>query len=355
MKPTEKVEIMHFDQEGYLKDGEALYETGKKMAALADRVADEGYDAIFLMGVGGTWDELMQLEYLMNKFGDRDLEVYLIHAAEWNVSGHKRMTEKSVVLTASESGTTPEVLEAVKKMKEMGVRVIAMTSPEGPIGQAVGAEGCVKMASDHGSGGCEKGYYLADCFGLRLLYRRGCFPKYDLFIEQTKDIWKDLLDIRKKFEPKAEELAKRYALAPYTMFIGSGALWGETILFAMCILEEMQWKRTRYITSADFFHGTLELVEKDVPVFLFKGEDECRKLDERVEAFLTNFDDRTKDEDVVVIDTAEYAIPGLDDDFRVIVSPWILTILVTDRLAAYYETVTKHNLDYRRYYHQFDY
>ena len=355
MKQTEKVEIMNFDQEGYLEDGKLLVETGKQMAAMADRIADEGYDAIFLMGVGGTWDELMQLEYLMNKFGDRDLEVYLIHAAEWNVSGHKRMTEKSVVLTASESGTTPEVLEAVKKMKEMGIRIVAMTSPDGPIGQAVGAENCVKMASDHGSGGCEKGYYLADCFGLRLLYRRGCFPKYDLFIEQTKDIWKDLLDIRKKFEPKAEELAKKYALAPYTMFIGSGALWGETILFAMCILEEMQWKRTRYITSADFFHGTLELVERGVPVFLFKGEDESRKLDERVEAFLTNFADRTKDEDVVVIDTAEYAIPGLDDDFRVIVSPWILSSLVTDRLAAYYETVTKHNLKYRRYYHQFDY
>ncbi|MFR7671408.1 MAG: hypothetical protein ACLU0O_12700 [Collinsella sp.] len=146
------------------------------MTALADKVADEGYDAVFLMGVGGTWDELMQLEYLMNKFGDRDLEVYLIHAAEWNAMGHKRMTEKSVVLTASESGTTPEVLEAVKKMKGMGVRVYAMTKPEGPIGQAVGAENCVAMASDHGSGGCEKGYYLADCFGLRLLNRRGCFP-----------------------------------------------------------------------------------------------------------------------------------------------------------------------------------
>ena len=139
MKETEKIEIMHFDQEGYLEDGKALYETGKKMTALADKVADEGYDAVFLMGVGGTWDELMQLEYLMNKFGDRDLEVYLIHAAEWNAMGHKRMTEKSVVLTASESGTTPEVLEAVKKMKDMGIRVYAMTKPEGPIGQAVGA------------------------------------------------------------------------------------------------------------------------------------------------------------------------------------------------------------------------
>ena len=112
MAETEKIEIMNFDQDGYLEDGRNLVETGKLMRDLADKVADEGYDAVFLMGVGGTWDELMQLEYLMNKFGDRDLEVYLIHAAEWNVSGHKRMTFNSVVLTASESGTTPEALAA---------------------------------------------------------------------------------------------------------------------------------------------------------------------------------------------------------------------------------------------------
>ena len=353
MKETEKVEIMHFDQEGYLADGKAAVEAGDKMEALADRVADEGYDAIFLMGVGGTWDEFMQLEYLMNKYGDKDLEVYLIHAAEWNVAGHKRMTSKSVVLTASESGTTPEVLEAIGKLKEMGVRVFAMTKPEGPIGQAVGADNCIKMASSHGEGGCEMGYYLADRFGLKILERRGCFPKYREFVDQTKDVWASLLDIRKQFEPEAEQIAKKYALAPYTMFVGSGALWGETILFAMCILEEMQWKRTRYITSADFFHGTLELVEPGVPVILFKGEDECRKLDERVDAFLKS--GRTGDQDIVVIDTAEYALPGVDPEFRPITSVWILSSLVTDRLSAYYELNTKHNLAYRRYYHQFDY
>ena len=61
MKETEKIEIMHFSQEGYVEDGKNVYETGKKMTALADKVADEGYDAVFLMGVGGTWDELMHL------------------------------------------------------------------------------------------------------------------------------------------------------------------------------------------------------------------------------------------------------------------------------------------------------
>lgn len=353
MAVTEKVEIMHFDQEGYLAGGAAAEAAGDVMEGFADRVAAEGYDAIFLLGVGGTWDEFMQLEYFMNKYGDKDLECYLIHAAEFNVSGHRRMTNRSVVLTASESGTTPEVLEAVRKLKDMGVRVFAMTKPDGKIGQAVGAENCLDMASDHVDGGCEMGYYLADRFGLKLLNLRGCFPKYHEFVEQTRGIWSAFLDIRKQFEPKAEAFARSYALAPYTMFIGSGALWGETILFAMCILEEMQWKRTRYISSADFFHGTLELVEPGVPVVLFKGEDECRKLDDRVEAFLKT--GRTGDADVTVIDTAEYALPGLDPDFRPLLSPWILSSIITDRLSAYYELVTKHNLDYRRYYHQFDY
>ena len=36
MKETEKIEIMHFDQEGYLEDGRNVYEAGKKMTALAD-------------------------------------------------------------------------------------------------------------------------------------------------------------------------------------------------------------------------------------------------------------------------------------------------------------------------------
>ncbi|MFR3450647.1 MAG: hypothetical protein ACLTSX_02335 [Collinsella sp.] len=31
----------------------------------------------------------------------------------------------------------------------------------------------------------------------------------------------------------------------------------------------------------------------------------------------------------MIFDTAEFAIPGLDPDFRVIVSPWILTVCIT--------------------------
>ena len=45
MAVTEKVEIMHFDQEGYLAGGAAAGAAGDVMEGFADRVAAEGYDA----------------------------------------------------------------------------------------------------------------------------------------------------------------------------------------------------------------------------------------------------------------------------------------------------------------------
>ena len=70
------------------------------------------------------------------------------------------------------------------------------------------------------------------------------------------------------------------------MWLGDGELWGEVYLFTMCILEEMQWLRTKSVKSSEFFHGTLELVEKDMPVFLVKSVGKCRSIDERAERFL---------------------------------------------------------------------
>ena len=79
----------------------------------------------------------------------------------------------------------------------------------------------------------------------------------------------------------------------------------------MCILEEMQWIRTRPVHASDFFHGTLELVEEGVSVLLLKGEDASRPLVERVEKFAPNYTDK-----VCVLDAADHALPGISDDAR---------------------------------------
>lgn len=344
MAELEKCQLLNFDIEQYLKDGDATVAACAQAKAAAEEIHQQGYENVFLLGIGGTYDELDMVRYFMNKYSE--VEVHLVNAAELNVLGHKRLKKNSVVVTASASGDTKEIVEAVQRLTAEGIRVVAFTREDTPLGKLA----TTVISAPVATGRCEFTYLLFDAFALRLLNLRGDFARYDDFMAQTKNVFRDLVDIRIKFEPKAERIARQFAEEPYTIFIASGALWGENVLFSMCVLEEMQWVRTRAVTSPEFFHGTLELVEPGVPVILAKGEDECRELDNRVEVFCQRYTDR-----FVVIDTAEYAISGLDEEFRPLVSPMIAAATLHERLSKHYERVTKHNLAYRRYYRQFSY
>ncbi len=336
--------MRNFDMEKYLADGKTAYGKRADIEALADKLTQRGFHNIVVIGIGGTWAEWSPVVHVMRHY--TDLPIYLENAAEICVKKDKRyLTKDSLVITASASGDTKEILEATKMCKAMGIEVAGFSKSNETL---LGKELDYLIANPCGD--CEDSYLMFFLLGLRLLYNRGEFPDYMRFADQMVHLHTNLIRIREEFEPRAAEIARNYAKEPYNIFVGSGTLWGETYLFSMCILEEMQWVRTKSVTSAEFFHGTLELVEKDVPVFLFKGEDEYRVLDERVERFC-----KTVTEKLTVIDTKEYKLEGIDDDFRVICSPMILTALVTERLAAHYELNTGHSLKFRRYYRQFDY
>lgn len=132
------------------------------------------------------------------------------------------------------------------------------------------------------------------------------------------------------------------------LWVGGGEMWGETYLFSMCILEEMQWKKTKSVTSAELFHGTLELVEEDTCVFLIMGMGLCRELEERARRFL---EQHTKK--LTVIDPAPYMEET--EEYGWLLAPLYVSTLLVDRLAVHMEKYTGHDLDYRRYYRQFEY
>jgi len=338
------ITLRNFDIEKYLKEGSEVYGKRAEIEAMADEISERSYDNIVLIGIGGTWDEWYPIKHVMEHY--TKTPIILENAAELCIKNNRNyITEKSCVLTMSASGDTKEILEAVKMLRSESIPIYGFTkSAETPLARLL------TKAIYVSCGDCEANYLICFMLGLRLLYNAGEYPDYARFADQMKYLYEDLLLIRQQFESRAREIAEAYAKEPYSIFVGSGTLWGETVLFSMCILEEMQWVRTRAVSSADFFHGTLELVEKGVPVFLIKGEDEYRVLDERVERFASQYTDK-----MVVIDTKEYDLPGISEDFRVITSPMILTALLSERLAAHYELVTGHSLKFRRYYRQFEY
>jgi fructoselysine-6-phosphate deglycase len=158
-----------------------------------------------------------------------------------------------------------------------------------------------------------------------------------------------LLEVKRGFEGRAEELADQIQDEPYHIITGAGSTWPEAFYYGMCILEEMQWIRTRPVHASDFFHGTLELVERDTSVIVLKGEDASRPLAERVERFAAAYTDKLS-----VFDSASFPLPGISDGVRALVSPVVLAT-VLERVSAHLEVKRDHPLTTRRYYRRVAY
>ena len=183
----------------------------------------------------------------------------------------------------------------------------------------------------------------------KLLENKGFFDDYKQFADELKNLPAALVSVGKASEPKARAYAEKYKDDPYQIWIGSGNLWGPTYSFAMCVLEESQWLRTKSVTSPEFFHGTIELVEKGVCVALNMTEGQTRKLDQRVKDFVGQYTD-----DFTVFDTADYELPGISDKFRWMLSPVVINAVLS-RVSKNFEQIRNHSLDIRRYYRKVEY
>jgi fructoselysine-6-phosphate deglycase len=153
-----------------------------------------------------------------------------------------------------------------------------------------------------------------------------------------------LVDVSRQADAAAQAFAQKHAETDFHFLVGSGNLWGITYLYSMCVLEEMQWLHTTRVHGAEFFHGSLELIEKDTSLLLFMGEDKTRPLMERVRDFAVTYSDN-----VEVVDTSAYTLPGIDDEFRDVLAPLVADAAI-DRYSQHLAKARDHSLDLRRYY-----
>ena len=336
--------MLKFNEKEYRTSMKLICEARTEAERAADELTNRGYKNVFFTAVGGSLAPMMAIGEMAKQL--TTLPVFVEQAAELLVRGNKNLDKDSIVVTMSKSGDTKETVAIAKWCKEQGITVVCLTkNPESPL--ASNSDYVIPMRHENG---VEYEYMLLYWFFFRLLKNRGEFEEYDDFANQLEKLPENLIKAKQKFDPIAAEIGKKYHKEPYMMWIGGGEMWGETYLFSMCLLEEMQWLKTKSVTSSEFFHGTLELVEEDVCVFLLKGEGKCREIDDRVERFVEKYTNK-----FTVIDTKDYELEGIDDKFRWILAPTISSTLLVDRLAFHFEDNTGHDLDIRRYYRQFEY
>jgi fructoselysine-6-phosphate deglycase len=336
--------MLNFDEARFLRiQSGAVKQTGPIRDFIHASLPDA--ENLFFLGTGGAailMEPAVQLLRRRSRF-----PVFRETAAELTIAGSRHLGPKSIVVIPSLSGTTAESVAALAYCRERGAKILSLVGKKDtPLGTDADCA-IVNFAEDDTSS--ESFYIQSLAIALSIMSERGEFEGLDELAENLAALPDALLAAKRSFEPEAERLAETIKGEQYHIISGAGSTWPEAFYYGMCILEEMQWIRTRPVHASDFFHGTLELVEKGVSVILLKGEDEFRPLVERVEKFAGRYTDRLR-----VIDTASFELPGIEDATRKLISPIVLATLL-ERLSAHLEAKRKHPLTTRRYYKRVDY
>lgn len=326
--------MLNFDEAKVRQDHQNGVDMIPEVEKVVDQICDEGYDNIFLFGIGGTLLYAGQIMHTAKQLGC-SLPLYLENATDFLYEGNKKFTKNSVVVIASLSGNTIEVDAAIDKAHEVGARVIGYVEvPESPLAKKV----------DHLVTTVGGEYYWWYTVVLRFMKNAGEFDAYDKLTSQMKNLPDAVVQIYKDADEEMKNYAEKYCDEPITYLVGSGNLEDWAVCYGMCIMEEMQWMRTRPISAANFFHGTLEVIERDIPVILIKGEDKTRPEMDRVEKFVNRVSAK-----VTVFDTKKFALPGIDEEFRGVLSPIVMRSAFM-RLNVHLEHCRRHPIDIRRYY-----
>lgn len=203
--------MLKFNREEYIQEGKKALNTRQACEKLADKISERGYSNIFFTGVGGTTAEFASIMEIVMRYSDVD--VYNVNAAEILVRGHKKLNKDSIVITGSKSGDTKETVNVTKWCVERGIEVIAITgNEESPL-----AKECTHLILSDAKG-VENTYLQFYYLVLKLLNYRGDFPRYKEFADQMENIHEVLIRCKEKYDPIAEEIAKKYHTEPYQIW-----------------------------------------------------------------------------------------------------------------------------------------
>lgn len=305
------------------------------IAAAVSGVVSSGLRNVYFVGAGGSIICSYPAHYLLQRTAS--FPVFQLQSDELNCSTPALMGEGSLVVLASYTGTTKETVAAAKTAKASGATVIAAAKEGSPLAEAVDANFSGK----------------SDLFELLVAYALLEATGAELDTAALGSALEALPEAVKHAIEQSEEqladIAQQFKDEPITYVLGSGPSYGWAYGFAMCFLQEMQWKHAAAFNSGEFFQGAFEMVDDDTAVLLWLGEDASRPMGERAKAFLDTYCKKAR-----YVDVADLELPGVPASLRPDLSPIVVAALA-NRLAQHYEAVRGHDLETRRYMFKVEY
>lgn len=318
-----------------------------ELEALAARVVGAGLRNVYMTGSGGGLTTFGPLQYQLERRASK-FPVFALSANELIYRHPAGLGAGSLVLVASNTGTTPEVVAAARFAKERGATVAAFTRrADSPL--AAASDSVFAYGDDRGVG--DPKHVALAILGLALLRETGDLSaeEHAAHLRALEALPDAILAACRGSEELLRGIAEELKDEPIIYVLGSGPNQATAYCLTMCYLQEMQWKHAASFDAAEFLHGAMEVVTDEVPVIQFLGEEETRPIDERARAFLDHWTKKAH-----CIDARDLALPGIEPAMRPYVSAFALSSVMS-RLAQHFEAATGHDLQIRRYMFRVDY
>lgn len=315
-----------------IQDGlqDILDREAKPLSDLVDKWFENDLSHLYLVGSGGSRAVLEPAKWLLDQFSDTPADRYT--GWEFLLRAPRNLDAHSAAVFGSHSGTTTEILQGVEFAKSRGASTLAL-SKEGTKLQEISDHGMTYNSAATNLSKLLMNYMVA----AEVIERSGDKQAAAEMKKVFSTLPATLEAVKNDTEELGKELAVRHQNAKGFYLVATGPLYGLAYQFATCNLLEMQWKHASVYNAAEFPHGPLEIVDKDLPMIFLVGTDNSRDVALRAANFA-----KRHNADTIVLDLAD--LPSIHQWF----APFGLHMPL-QWLISYMGVVRDHPIQTRRY------
>ena len=210
--------MLNFDEARFLAIQSGAVALAPRLDAAIGNALAAGAPNIHFLGTGGA-AILMKpaVQFLRRRSA---FPVFDDFTAELLVGDSRNLTQGSLVVIPSLSGTTKESVDLLEVARSRGATVITLVGHEAtPLGRG-GDHVMVNYAADDTSS--ESFYVQSLLIALSVLRHRGEIGNYDALVAEMQALPRQLLRIKEAIEPKAEGYAQLLAAHDWHIVTGAG-------------------------------------------------------------------------------------------------------------------------------------
>lgn len=241
-----------------------------KLDIVSQKVVD--VDKIYLVGCGSSISTCYSVRDALRMSTTMNIEVFSGYEFSYNkylVNG-----ENSIAIFTSQSGETADTLAALRKANDYGIYTVSISN-EPDSSMVKEAKTAIVTRGDRETAILGTKTYITQLACLyEILFKGSDYENKDVLLSQLHEMPDLIENLLISCEEDNKKLAEEFKDEEIFYCLGSGPNFGLSYKLAMTMFMEGAIKHACPLYAAEFRHGLIERVEKDVPiVFLYSDFD----------------------------------------------------------------------------------